>query len=199
MFQRFPVPATPAFCADIGERSVAVVVIQNVFAEVGDEQIIPAVVVVVADADALAPSGVRDAGFQRHVGESAVAIVFETDAKSVPARRESLPAACRSPEKYRASRRCRSRRKRRRNRWFRADICFCVRRRRWFWRSGRILRATLMKVTPRSLLAGALFRGFRFLRCRSFAANRAGRAMPACFPTKARAQIRLRRFQENAA
>ena len=61
--------------ADIGERAVAVVVIQNVLAEVGDEQIVPAVVVIVADANALSPSRVRDAGLRGHVGEGAVAII----------------------------------------------------------------------------------------------------------------------------
>ena len=77
MFQRLPLPATPAFCADVGERAVAVVVIEHVLAEVGDEQVIVAVVVVVADADALSPAGVSDAGFGGDIGESAVAIVLE--------------------------------------------------------------------------------------------------------------------------
>ncbi len=63
------------FLADIGESAVAVVVIENVLAEVGDEQIVPAIVVVVADANALSPAGVRDAGLRGHVGESAVAII----------------------------------------------------------------------------------------------------------------------------
>ena len=63
--------------ADVGERAVAVVVVQNILAEVGDEQIVPSVVVVVADANALSPAGVRDAGLRGHVGEGAVAIVAE--------------------------------------------------------------------------------------------------------------------------
>ena len=61
--------------ADVGERAVAVVVIQHVFAVVGDVKVGPAVVVVVADADALAPAGVDEAGFFRDVGERAVVIV----------------------------------------------------------------------------------------------------------------------------
>ena len=46
----------PGFLADIAERAIPVVVIQHVFPEVGDEQIVEAVVVVVADANSLAPS-----------------------------------------------------------------------------------------------------------------------------------------------
>ena len=38
------------FLADIGERAVSVVVVEDVLAEVGDEQVVPTVVVVVADA-----------------------------------------------------------------------------------------------------------------------------------------------------
>ena len=49
--------------------------IQNVFSVVGDVEIFPAVVVVVADANALAPTGVGEAGFFRDVGEGAVVIV----------------------------------------------------------------------------------------------------------------------------
>ena len=42
--------------ADVGEGAVAVVVVENVLAVVGDEQVVAAIVVVVADADALAPA-----------------------------------------------------------------------------------------------------------------------------------------------
>ena len=63
--------------ADVGEGAVAVVVVENVLAEVGDEQVFEAVVVVVADADALSPAGVGHAGLCGDVGESAVAIVLE--------------------------------------------------------------------------------------------------------------------------
>ena len=51
--------------------------VQNVFAEVGDEEIFVAVVVVVADADALAPAGVADSGFRGDVDKSSVAIILE--------------------------------------------------------------------------------------------------------------------------
>ena len=75
MFQRVHFARHAGLLADVGECAVAVVVIQNVLAEVGDEQIVPAVVVVVADAHALSPARVRDSGLRGHVGEGAVAIV----------------------------------------------------------------------------------------------------------------------------
>jgi len=40
------------------------------------EEIVPAVVVVVADADASLPAGAREAGFRGDIGERAVAIIF---------------------------------------------------------------------------------------------------------------------------
>src|SRR5205814_456719 len=76
------VPALPgagdaSFFADVGEGAVAVVVVEDVFPEVRDEEIVEAVVIVIADADALSPAGMKQAGFGGDVGESAVAIVFE--------------------------------------------------------------------------------------------------------------------------
>src|SRR5262249_4135680 len=56
--------------------AVPVVVPQDAIAPVRDEQILPAIVVVVAGANALAPARMRDAGFHRHIGEGAVAIVL---------------------------------------------------------------------------------------------------------------------------
>ena len=68
----------PACCGDVGEGAVAVVVVEDVLAVVGDEEIVEAVVVVVADAAGLAPAGfVLEAGAVGDVGEGAVAIVFE--------------------------------------------------------------------------------------------------------------------------
>jgi|SRR5580658_85799 hypothetical protein len=61
--------------AYVGECSVAVVVIEDVFSVVGDVEIFPAVVVVIPDANALAPAGVSETGFLRNVGEGAVVIV----------------------------------------------------------------------------------------------------------------------------
>src|SRR5262249_25450671 len=63
--------------ADVGERSVSVVVIENIFAEIRDEEIFVAVVIVIADADALAPSGVADSGLRGDIRKRSVAIVFE--------------------------------------------------------------------------------------------------------------------------
>ena len=61
----------------VGERAVAVVVVEDVAAPVADEQIVEAVVVVVADAAALSPARMRQPGLARHVGEGAVAVVVE--------------------------------------------------------------------------------------------------------------------------
>src|SRR5439155_8595542 len=65
------------FFADVGKGAVAVVVVEDVFPEVRDEEIVEAVVIVIADADALSPAGMKQASFGGDVGESAVAIVFE--------------------------------------------------------------------------------------------------------------------------
>src|SRR4029077_9899939 len=61
---------------DIGKRAVAVVVVEDVLAEVGDEEIVEAVVVVIADADGLPPAGMNEARLSGDVGESTVAIIF---------------------------------------------------------------------------------------------------------------------------
>ncbi len=42
--------------ADIGERAIAVIVIKHILPKVRDEQIVPSVIIVVADANALAPA-----------------------------------------------------------------------------------------------------------------------------------------------
>ena len=60
----------------VGEGSVAVVVKENVVSPEAAEQIVPAIVVVVADANAGLPAGAAEAGFFRDVGECSVAIVF---------------------------------------------------------------------------------------------------------------------------
>src|SRR6266853_985360 len=63
------------FFADISERAVAVVVVQNIFSVVSDVQIFEAVVVVIADAHPLAPAGVSQPSFFGDIGERAVVIV----------------------------------------------------------------------------------------------------------------------------
>ena len=87
---------TPAFCRDIGEGAVAVVVPERAIAPVGDEQVVEAVVIVIAGADALAPAGTRHTGLDGYVGERAVAIVFveAADRGLVPAA-SWLRSACR--------------------------------------------------------------------------------------------------------
>ena len=108
------------FARDIGERAVAVVVKQNVVSPEAAEQIVPAIVVVVADADAGLPAGARQSGFFGDVGERAVAIVF------VKMRSGSLAggpigdrSAFRWSDRCRASRRGRNRRRRSRCPWLR--------------------------------------------------------------------------------
>ena len=63
--------------ADIGEGSVSVVVIEDVLTVISDKEIVPSIVVIVPDANALSPAGVGEPGLGRHIGESAVAIVAE--------------------------------------------------------------------------------------------------------------------------
>ena len=65
-----------SLAGDVGKRSVAVVVKQDVVSPEAAEEIVPAVVVVIADADAGLPARARESGFFRDVGESSVAIVF---------------------------------------------------------------------------------------------------------------------------
>src|ERR1700722_9035107 len=61
---------------DVGEGSVAIVVKKDIVSPEAAEQIVPAIVVVVADADAGLPAGAGEAGFVGNVSEGAVAIVF---------------------------------------------------------------------------------------------------------------------------
>ena len=69
-----PDPATPAFSAT-SVKTPCLIVVEPVLAVVGDVEIFPSVVVVVADANALAPAGCGQTGFGGHVGERAVVIV----------------------------------------------------------------------------------------------------------------------------
>ncbi len=61
---------------DVGEGAVAVVAKQDVVTPEGAEEIIPAVIVVVTDANACLPPSAPDAGFFRNVGECAITIVL---------------------------------------------------------------------------------------------------------------------------
>src|SRR5271169_4399493 len=69
--------ADAGFFRDVGKRSVSVVVEQNIFAERGDVNVVEAIVVVIADANALSPTVMNKPGFRGDVGERTVAIVFE--------------------------------------------------------------------------------------------------------------------------
>ena len=65
-----------AFARHVSERSIAIVVKQNVVAPEATKEIVPAVVVVVANANAGLPSGARQSGLFGDVGKRAVAIIF---------------------------------------------------------------------------------------------------------------------------
>src|SRR5204863_4042479 len=70
----------------VGEGPLAVVVIQNVPAVVGDVKIVVTVVVIVADADSHAPAGVIETRARGHIRERAVAVVaIESRGRAVPA------------------------------------------------------------------------------------------------------------------
>ena len=65
----------------VGKLAVAVIPIKSVLTVIGDEQIVPAVVVVIAHAAGLSPTGfVFQAGAYRNVCKCSVAIVFEQPA-----------------------------------------------------------------------------------------------------------------------
>ena len=96
----------------VGERAIAVVVIQHVLAVVGDEEIVEAVVVVVADGHRRRPARSRQARLRRHIGKGAVAVVL---VETIGRTRRRLRGACRSARTDRASRRCRNRSRPRRS------------------------------------------------------------------------------------
>src|SRR5262249_23098138 len=60
----------------ISKRSISIVVKQDVLSPEAAEKIVPAIVVIVPDADAGLPSCSRQTRFLGHIGERAVAIVF---------------------------------------------------------------------------------------------------------------------------
>ena len=70
-----PVPATPGFAGYFLEGSIALVVVEAVEAVSGDVEVVVSIVVVVADAGALSPGGIGEAGFGGDVGECAIVIV----------------------------------------------------------------------------------------------------------------------------
>jgi hypothetical protein len=85
---------SPAFGRDVGERSVAVVVVERVAVHAAHEDVLVAVVVVVADGDAGVVAGARQAGLRGDVLEVALAVVLE-QAVGVLRRRSSSACGCR--------------------------------------------------------------------------------------------------------
>src|SRR5208282_5527342 len=61
----------------IGEGAIAIVAVEHVLAVVADKEIVPAVVVVVANAAALTPSCSGEPCFEGDVDKGAVAIILE--------------------------------------------------------------------------------------------------------------------------
>ena len=60
---------------NFSKGSVAIVVIKTVMAVVGEKQIFPAVIVIVADANSGRPTGIGETRSGGNIGESSVAIV----------------------------------------------------------------------------------------------------------------------------
>ena len=90
---RTPATATPrdaGFFGHVRKGSIAVVMIQNVATPVADEQIVVAVVVVVADTASLAPARCREARFFRHIVKCAVAIVMKQVTSRLLSRRRGI-------------------------------------------------------------------------------------------------------------
>src|SRR5229473_6678543 len=63
------------FRRDIGERTIAVVVVEHATIEICNIKVFPAVIVVVADGGAKAPSAMVEASLGGHIGESAVVVI----------------------------------------------------------------------------------------------------------------------------
>src|SRR5205809_2534635 len=65
------------FASHVGEGAVAIVVEQKIVSPKAAEQVVPAIIVVVAHADAGLPASARESGFFRDIGKRAVAVVLE--------------------------------------------------------------------------------------------------------------------------
>ena len=66
----------PGLFCHVGEGAVAVVTVEAILAVAGDEEVVEAIVVVIADADTHGPARLAEAGFLGDVGEGAVAVVL---------------------------------------------------------------------------------------------------------------------------
>ena len=67
----------PCLGGDIGERAVAVVVIQRVAVHAGDEHVVVPIVVVVGNSDPHVVARARQTSLVGDVGEVALAVIFE--------------------------------------------------------------------------------------------------------------------------
>src|SRR5260370_1267523 len=76
--------------AGVGAGAVSIVVEENVFAVIGNVKIFEAIVVVIADAHALSPAGVSQAGFFGNIGERAVMVVAVEVARRCTALRQGF-------------------------------------------------------------------------------------------------------------
>src|SRR5260370_27372104 len=63
------------FRRDIGERTIAVVVVEHATIEICNIKVFPAVIVVVAGGGAKSPTAMREARLGRHIGESAIVVI----------------------------------------------------------------------------------------------------------------------------
>lgn len=86
------VAGDPSFLGVVGKCAIAVVVVKDILAEVGYEEVVETVVVVIADTDALSPARVNEASFESDVSEGAVTIVFEEVVCGFLARRKAFEA-----------------------------------------------------------------------------------------------------------
>src|SRR5947207_10743479 len=73
----FSIATDASFVGDVSERAVSIVVIKHVLPKIADDEIVPSVVIVVADADTLSPAVVNQTSLRSHIGEGAIAIVLE--------------------------------------------------------------------------------------------------------------------------
>src|SRR5581483_2271431 len=59
----------------IRESAIAIVVVEDSTIEIGDEEVLPPIIVVVAHGDAESPPAMRQPGLGGHVGESSIMVV----------------------------------------------------------------------------------------------------------------------------
>src|SRR4051812_15814704 len=67
----------PSLGGHVAESPVPVVVVKRVLAVVADEQVFVTIVIVIADANTLSPSGTRETCLHGDISKGAIAIIFE--------------------------------------------------------------------------------------------------------------------------